>query len=234
MDHVAIRTPGTQGFDLGALEGPILEAGYRRFDTYIFKVKGLRAASYSHEGGGLPRIFVSELVVDSLDDAARLALESCVARQSGSCARHLWEGHRWQPATATEYDVLSAKSEYAAWVAAFGIRVNHFTLGLNQLDGIDSLGELCARLRGAGIELNGGEVPIQGSPSAGLEQCSTVAQLVPHVLGCGAKRRLRGCYVEFARRYVDAAGVLFDGFIAGQADKIFESTDMRRAGVDGV
>ena len=77
-------------------------------------------------------------------------------------------------------------------------------------------------------------MPIQGSPSAGLEQCSTVAQLVPHVLGCGTKRRLCGCYVEFARRYVDAAGVLFDGFIAGQADKIFESTDMRRAGVDGV
>ena len=231
MDHVAIRTPGTQGFDLAALEGRILEAGYRRFDTYIFEVKGLRAASYSHEGGALPRIFVSELVMESLDEAAREALEACISRQSGSCAEHLWEGHQWRPATATEYDVLSANSEYAAWVSAFGIRVNHFTLGMNQLDGLDGLEDLCARLRQAGIELNGGEVPIQGSPSAGLEQCSTVAQLVHQALGDGTHRQLRGCYVEFARRYADADGELFDGFIAGQADKIFESTDMRRAGL---
>jgi hypothetical protein len=38
-----------------------------------------------------------------------------------------------------------------------------------------------------------------------------------------------GCYYEFARRYPDADGKLFSGFIAGSADKIFESTDYRHS-----
>nr|WP_293271384.1 hypothetical protein [Nannocystis sp.] len=37
-----------------------------------------------------------------------------------------------------------------------------------------------------------------------------------------------GCYYEFARRYPGPDGALFDGFIEGSADRIFESTD--RAG----
>ena len=36
------------------------------------------------------------------------------------------------------------------------------------------------------------------------------------------------CYYEFARRYEDENGNLFNGFIAGSADKIFESTDFRK------
>ena len=35
------------------------------------------------------------------------------------------------------------------------------------------------------------------------------------------------CYYEFARRYVQADGTRFEGFIAKSADKIFESTDRR-------
>jgi hypothetical protein len=34
-----------------------------------------------------------------------------------------------------------------------------------------------------------------------------------------------GCYYEFARRYPDADGKLYSGFIAKSADKIFESTN---------
>ncbi|MCK5469078.1 MAG: DUF1338 family protein, partial [Cyclobacteriaceae bacterium] len=33
------------------------------------------------------------------------------------------------------------------------------------------------------------------------------------------------CYYEFALRYPQSDGNLFRGFIAGSADKIFESTD---------
>ncbi|MEJ2595547.1 MAG: DUF1338 domain-containing protein, partial [bacterium] len=33
------------------------------------------------------------------------------------------------------------------------------------------------------------------------------------------------CYYEFARRYPDASGKLYGGFIAKSADKIFEITD---------
>jgi hypothetical protein len=33
------------------------------------------------------------------------------------------------------------------------------------------------------------------------------------------------CYYEFAQRFKGADGKLFSGFIAGSADKIFESTN---------
>jgi hypothetical protein len=36
------------------------------------------------------------------------------------------------------------------------------------------------------------------------------------------------CYYEFAKRYPDASGKLFQGFVATSADKIFESTDTKK------
>jgi hypothetical protein len=38
-------------------------------------------------------------------------------------------------------------------------------------------------------------------------------------------KEIPGCYYEFAKRYPDADGKLYSGFIAKSADKIFESTD---------
>ena len=35
-----------------------------------------------------------------------------------------------------------------------------------------------------------------------------------------------GCYYEFAKRYPDSSGQLYQGFVAASADKIFESTDV--------
>ncbi len=39
--------------------------------------------------------------------------------------------------------------------------------------------------------------------------------------------RVPSCYYEFAKRYNDSKGKLFSGFIAGSADKIFESISTR-------
>jgi hypothetical protein len=38
-------------------------------------------------------------------------------------------------------------------------------------------------------------------------------------------KEIPACYYEFAKRYPDADGKLYSGFIAKSADKIFESTD---------
>ncbi len=59
-----------------------------------------------------------------------------------------------------------------------------------------------------------------------LEQSSTMANTVTVELSDGPLE-VPGCYYEFARRYPDADGVLYEGFIAASADRIFESTNRR-------
>jgi len=41
----------------------------------------------------------------------------------------------------------------------------------------------------------------------------------------GDRHEIPTCYYEFARRYRDREGALFQGFVTASADKIFESTD---------
>ena len=76
--------------------------------------------------------------------------------------------------------------------------------------------------------MNGGKQSVKGSKQQLLEQSSTVAELVDWQFSDGVVREVRSCYVEFARRYRDATGRHFDGFVTSHADQIFESTDMNR------
>jgi hypothetical protein len=43
----------------------------------------------------------------------------------------------------------------------------------------------------------------------------------------GERHVIPTCYYEFARRYPDADGKIYEGFVAASADKIFESTNAR-------
>ena len=72
------------------------------------------------------------------------------------------------------------------------------------------------------INDSGGE--IKGTPAELLEQSSIRSEMIQVQFIEGAKE-IPGCYYEFARRYADADGKLYSGFIAKSADKIFESTD---------
>jgi hypothetical protein len=72
------------------------------------------------------------------------------------------------------------------------------------------------------LNSSGGEV--KGSREQLLKQSSTMAEIVPVEFVEGV-REVPACYYEFAERFRDAGGALFSGFIAGSADKIFESTD---------
>ena len=40
-------------------------------------------------------------------------------------------------------------------------------------------------------------------------------------------KEITSCYYEFAFRHAMSNGELYSGFVAGSADKIFESTDMK-------
>ena len=137
-----------------------------------------------------------------------------------------WAGRPWQVKRA-EYESLLLESEYAAWVAAFGFRVNHFTVLVNALTTFPDLQSLDAFLLDHGFTLNEAGGTIKGTPAERLEQSSTRADSID-IEFSDARMRVPSCYYEFARRYALADGELFHGFVPASADKIFESTNVSR------
>ena len=122
------------------------------------------------------------------------------------------------------YNTLREESEYAAWLYVFGFRVNHFTVSVNSLNKLNSLASLNDYLKNKGFILNsvGGE--IKGTRADLLEQSSTLADIIPFKFIEGI-HEIPACYYEFAKRYPDANGIIYNGFLEKSADKIFESTD---------
>jgi len=136
-------------------------------------------------------------------------------------------GNVFGPLSYKIFQELRSESEYAAWVYAFGYRANHFTISLNSLKTYTTLQKLNAFLKDNGFHMNTAGGEIKGTPEQLLEQSSTLADRVLIEFEDG-KYEIPSCYYEFALRYPDQSGSLFSGFIAGSADKIFESTNFRK------
>ena len=225
-DHVALRTYGAPGIGIEALARPFELLGWRPRDRYRFHDKHLRARYWQHADLALPKVFISEFVLDELSHAAQAAVAALVDQLPagfGERADLPWAGRPWR-VTYTEYQALLAESEYAAWVAAFGFRVNHFTVDVGSLSTFPDLEALDAFLVEHGFTLNDSGGTIKGSRAARLEQSSTRADSVA-VAFADATVRIPSCYYEFARRYPLPSGDVFHGFVPASADKIFESTD---------
>jgi hypothetical protein len=120
---------------------------------------------------------------------------------------------------------LLEESEYAAWVAAFGFRPNHFTVSVNDLKQFSGIAEVNQFVKDNGFTLNTSGGEIKGTPESFLEQSSTMANSV-EVEFSNEKRVIPSCFYEFAQRHPLPNGQLFKGFIAASADKIFESTNV--------
>ena len=226
-DHVALRTFGVPGIDIAALARPFEALGWRPCDRYRFADKHLRARYWRHPDPALPKLFVSELIVEELSPGAQAAIAGLIAQLPagfGERADLAWAGRPWR-ITYAEYQALLGESEYAAWVAAFGFRVNHFTVDVGSLSTFPDLDALDAFLIEHGFTLNDSGGAIKGSRAECLEQSATRADAVA-VAFSDVTARIPSCYYEFARRYRLPNGELFHGFVPGSADKIFESTDV--------
>ncbi len=228
-DHVALRTFDLPPVGLEALARPFLERGYRYGGEYAFKAKKLCARHLEHTDPLRPKIFISELKVDECSAGLQKIVRrwvSAVPPSLPSRADFCVTGRPWPPPSRAEYEKLVVESEYAAWMAVFGFRVNHFTVSVNRLTSFSSLQELNRFLIGRGLKLNESGGLVKGSPAELLEQSSTLAAAVEVEFADGWGH-VPGCYYEFARRYPRPDGRFFQGFIADSADKIFESTDAR-------
>ena len=223
-DHVALRTYDLGGIGIAPLARVFEDAGWVARERYRFDDKKLMARYWQHPDPSLPKVFISELRVAELSARAQETIARLVAQIPAGFVPLPWAGRPWQIRIG-EYEQLLAESEYAAWVGAFGLRVNHFTVAVDALESFPDLAALDAFLVAHGFALNESGGAIKGSPAERLEQSSTRAEPIAVEFADGT-RAIPSCYYEFAKRYPLPSGELFHGFVPGSADKLFESTDV--------
>ncbi len=225
-DHVAFRTFADSPISLARLEPALLSLGYRQDQHYAFAEKKLRAVSYLPAHSHQPRIFLSELVWQEFSSAFKREIAAVIAQIPPDLKvtpALLYSGRLWSLPRQASYELLAQESEYAAWLYVWGMRANHFTVSVNHLTLNQSLEKVVHGLQADGFALNTAGGAIKGSPQVGLVQASTLADQVIQSFVEG-ELRVPACYYEFAQRYPDANGTLYEGFVVASADRIFEST----------
>jgi len=227
-DHVAFRTFNDPRVNIDILSQAFTARGYTEAGSYHFPQKKLFAKHFEKEG--YPRVFISELLLGEFSGKLQAKVTGLIDSCDNATLdpdRLIIAGNIFNELSHDVYEMLREESEYAAWVYAYGYRANHFTVSINHLNTFDSIEKVNTFLKTNGFELNSSGGEIKGTPAQLLEQSSTLADRVKINFAEGAFE-IPSCYYEFARRYSDADGKLFSGFIAGSADKIFESTDFRK------
>lgn len=246
-DHIAFRTLGVEHLGIRSLEKIFLHYGYTKKDHLHFASKKLDAYWYAPPEPQFPRIFISELRVHELSAKAQSILHSYTSEVTHdpvddldlndpqAVGEFLHMG-LWRLPLMEDYKSLLSESEYASWVIYNRYYLNHYTISLHHLkDGYNTCEQFNTFLESIGIKLNDSGGKIKISPDELLRQSSTVAQLIEAPFADGESMLIAGSYVEFAERGVlpqyrdlDASQLrrehYRDGFEAGNADKIFEST----------
>lgn len=246
-DHIAFRTIGVPQLGIQSFEKIFLHYGYRKKDAYHFKEKKLDAFWYAPPAPQHPRIFVSELRVKDLSPEAQRIIHSYTDEvktdpadkldlDNGEMVDTFLHSALWRTPTIQDYKTLAAESEYAAWVIYNRYYLNHFTISLQNLPaGYNTVADFNSFLEKKGFILNNAGGKIKTSPDGLLLQSSTVAKMIPATFAGNETMDIAGSYVEFAERKVlpQYAHLPADeitrqqrreGFEAGNADKIFEST----------
>ncbi|WP_136465747.1 DUF1338 domain-containing protein [Flagellimonas onchidii] len=246
-DHIAFRTLGVPNLGIASLEKIFLALGYQKKEAYYFAEKKLDAYWYAPPGPKYPRIFISELRVHELSLKSQGIIkrytseitEDPVDRLNLDNPKEVGEFFYrplWQVPTLDEFLELSKESEYAAWVIYNRYYLNHYTISVHELpEPYNRLETFNTFLEETGIVLNTAGGKLKKSKDGLLKQSSSVAKMVNATFANGEQMKIAGSYVEFAERlplpeFEDMEKNLLrrehlrEGFEAGNADKIFEST----------
>ena len=225
-DHIAFRTFNHPKINVDVLGAVFIHLGYEEKDEYHFEKKKLYAKHFEHPDPEMPLIFISQLKTEEFDQNTQKTIQSLVDQIPADFTMDpsfVFQGRPWK-LHYTDYLKLKEVSEYAAWMSAFGFRVNHFTVSINHLKNFKGINAINQFLKDHGFELNASGGEVKGTPKDLLEQSSTIAYN-KEIEFLDGNHVIPACYYEFALRYPKSDGQLFRGFIAGSADKIFESTD---------
>lgn len=227
-DHIALRTFNLDKVGLDKLAAHFIAVGYQEAGEYHFEAKKLYAKHFEHPDPTAPKVFISELLVEKCSPMLQQAVQKLVDQipaEAVTAENFIYSGRHWNIDQAT-YRLLLEESEYAAWMAVWGFRANHFTVSVNALQNFTSLQSVNQTLKDAGFPLNTSGGEIKGSADVLLEQSSTLADEAEVAFTDGVLS-VPSCFYEFALRYPTADGSLYTGFVAASADKIFESTNAR-------
>lgn len=250
-DHIAFRTMGVPHLGLASLERLFLHYGYLPKDWYDFPEKKVIARWYQPPLPRYPRIFISELQVGQLSEEAQRVIRTYTDTVHNDPVNHLDldDGNAvdaflhqslWRTPTYADYHRLSEESEFAAWVIYNRYYLNHFTVTIHNLPpDYHTIPAFNTFLESHGFRLNDAGGKIKVSSDGMLVQSSTVAEIVEALFDDGKggfeSHLISGSYVEFAERrplkehHSSEQRDLprehrRDGFDAGNANKIFEST----------
>ncbi len=227
-DHVAFRTYNLPQVGIEKIAKIFKKNGYVPKGEYHFEEKKLYAIHMEHENTQLPKVFISELLVEKFPSDIQKTIKDLVQQISNTKIDQddfCMSGRPWKTTHKT-YESLLKVSEYAAWMSAFGFCANHFTINVNNLKTFPTLESLNSFLKQNGFPLNTSGGEIKGSQEVYLEQSSTLAGKTTVSFEDGTFE-IPTCYYEFAKRYVLPNGELYRGFVEKSADKIFESTDRK-------
>jgi len=228
-DHVAYRTFNTSKVNLEKLAAHLIALGYKEGGEYHFEAKKLYAKHFEHADSTLPKVFISELLVEKFSQPIQSIINTMVDAIDSSSVENnsfLYSGTHWQ-VSYQDYQTLLAESEYAAWMAAWGYRANHFTVSINHLKNFDNIESVNTAVKNGGFLLNTAGGEIKGDKKVMLEQSSTIADKA-EVIFSDKAALIPSCFYEFAKRYPLENGELYTGFVAASADKIFESTNVKK------
>ncbi len=257
-DHIAFRSLrlSVEGRNLGIayLESVVKVLGYEKAGEYIFPDQKLYARHYRHpqqEELDLPKLFMSELIVELLPETIAKMIEKTV--KTGKLF-DTWNLDHWVEAAQVDQlqkiftrpwpaplksvvEAVHEVSQYGAWVLLHGYAVNHFTGYINrqhapQYPDIESTAHGLAQ---RGIPM---KAAIEGNVGSGLRQTATqaVTEMVPvHDDASGLLTQISWpyAYYEIAERNVVEVApgqqALFEGFLGPQARNLFEMTRKQQA-----
>ncbi|CAN0924150.1 hypothetical protein LINGRAHAP2_LOCUS33992 [Linum grandiflorum] len=251
-DHLAFRTFGVDGHGIDSMASLLLDYGYKQMEELRFPAKKLKALWFSPPSdavrvnggsrihGPLPRVFISELLVDQMSPQAQEIIRKYV-EASGKGYKHAALASAlgtltWNKPLHSEFQQLARESEYAAWTLVNGYVLNHVTISAHRLKShLSEINSLNRFIEENGFKLNSEGGVLKVSPDGLLQQSSTVADSMPFQFADGAVEPVPCSYIEFAERLVlpqyknlpnDQVEESHrrDGFEVGNADKIFEST----------
>jgi len=250
-DHIAFRTLGVPNLGIASFEKIFLHQGYKKMDYYYFEGKKLNAYWYAPPSPQYPRIFMSELIVKDLSEAAQEIIYKYTSDidkdpvdsldlDNGIQIGGFFHQPLWELPDIADYRLLLEESEYAAWVIYNRYYLNHYTISVHNLKaGYNTLEDFNQFVESLGVQLNTSGGKIKVSPDGLLRQSSTIAEMQDAVFANGETMPIAGSYVEFSERLVlpefehlPIADITpahrREGFETNNADKIFESTYIRR------
>jgi hypothetical protein len=223
----------------------IVEAlGYQQAGEYHFPAQLLYARHYVHPEQDiydLPKLFISELIVDDLPENVAALIRQTVQSGEFSLSADLLDAtptqlahcfnRPWQPPQQSAVEQVNGVSQYGAWVMLYGYSTNHFTGYVNrqQTTKYRTIEQTIAGLTDLGVPMKSA---IEGSIETGLCQTATQAAIeqawVYDDTGTLIQIPWPYAYYEIAERHQikNSAGdlVLFEGFLRTQAQQLFEMT----------